>query len=953
MSYGNMDEEMKKHMEYTKKTETTLGKLSSFFKEVGKSGVKFIEKIQKSFDEFIIELKKEDNTTTMNMSLTNICNDFTAFFNKKRESFASIEKKLGDKVSDFERDYKIKYRENITKMNKLSTQINDAKSQLDKIKNEYLNSCKEILELDKKMDLKKNNNEEIVKLTDKKIKLKEFSEEKKGLYSKGVFNFNKMLENNETEYLGIKAGFKNDQNDKILFYIEVLNLVNSVCKFQSDELTNTLKKMNKSKEDINIRRDLKLYEQDFNFLNTSTKRRFVDEQFLNYELRKRSGSKPGKDKSTDEQNIEDSDSKFMRALQIIELGKDEFIDYSTLNENDLKIDTQITELINSEKKLDENVFKSLVDFYKINFANTKRFMYLLVNHFCVKKFIQMNSIDNFNSLNNILTEILKINLEKKENFELVFFIMFIANKTVYFNSESNNIEKYLCNELAAKNSKVFLDIKFWIDLLKERIELIAEVEITQEMQKRKDSIGKEDNNNTTINSAVNMFNSAMGKLGKFGKFLKFGGNNQDLEKEILFNQMFQKKSPKICYKVLEDYIRQFINFNFYGNLLTKLVDNFGSNYRLPIQYKDYFKKILETNQKIKRTTKHLKLINDSNLEKYIYTFKDNKQFEGIEDPKIIGLIFSLKYLDIKEIPKILCLNKTLKPKLTKIIYKNILLFYSSKLDIKTHISLWKNLLDFDDVKKNYDYKKILEEVKQFPEKVKNIDIIDLDVIRTSFDIDEEINRGKISNMLKAISKELPSLNYCQGMNQIAQFLLDVCDYDEEEAFFVFLSLMKGSVYPSLFINELEKLNIIFYQFERILSHYYPEIYFYLIENKITPGFFASPWFITIFTDTFIDKKEINNKKIIMKIFDLFIFEGWEAIIKIGINLLKFNEVKILKTPMEELLNFLTNDIIKSKFFDKDNLNCVVEAELKIIIEQNILDEINEQYQLKKSLPSLD
>ena len=58
----------------------------------------------------------------------------------------------------------------------------------------------------------------------------------------------------------------------------------------------------------------------------------------------------------------------------------------------------------------------------------------------------MNSIDNFNSLNNILTEILKINLEKKEIFELVFFIMFIANKTVYFNSESNNIENiYVMN----------------------------------------------------------------------------------------------------------------------------------------------------------------------------------------------------------------------------------------------------------------------------------------------------------------------------------------------------------------------------------------------------------------------------------------------------------------------------------------------------------------------------
>ena len=53
--------------------------------------------------------------------------------------------------------------------------------------------------------------------------------------------------------------------------------------------------MNKYKEDINIRRDLKLFEQDFNFVNNITKKRFVEEQFLNYELRKRSGSKSGKD----------------------------------------------------------------------------------------------------------------------------------------------------------------------------------------------------------------------------------------------------------------------------------------------------------------------------------------------------------------------------------------------------------------------------------------------------------------------------------------------------------------------------------------------------------------------------------------------------------------------------------------------------------------------------------
>ena len=118
-------------------------------------------------------------------------------------------------------------------------------------------------------------------------------------------------------------------------------------------------------------------------------------------------------------------------------------------------------------------------------------------------------------------------------------------------------------------------------------------------------------------------------------------------------------------------------------------------------------------------------------------------------------------------------SASLKEKLDKKIYKNILTKYFNKLDSKTHLSIWKILLKFSDIKKKYDYNQILEEVNKSPESVKNIDIIKLDIIRTSFETEEESKRIKIGNMLKAISKELPSLNYCQGMNQIAAFLLDV------------------------------------------------------------------------------------------------------------------------------------------------------------------------------------
>ena len=59
MSYGNMDEEMKQHQTYLRQSEITLGKLSNFIKDFSKSGVKFIERSQKMFEEFLVELKKE------------------------------------------------------------------------------------------------------------------------------------------------------------------------------------------------------------------------------------------------------------------------------------------------------------------------------------------------------------------------------------------------------------------------------------------------------------------------------------------------------------------------------------------------------------------------------------------------------------------------------------------------------------------------------------------------------------------------------------------------------------------------------------------------------------------------------------------------------------------------------------------------------------------------------
>ena len=934
-----MDEEIKEHQAFLKLSETTFGKLATFFKEFGKNGIKFIEKSQKTFEEFLIELKKEDNSTTLNISLTNIYNEYSIFFEKIKIFFNSLDKNMGENISAYEKEYKTKNKENIAKLNKLSLKINEIKKQLDIAKINYFDSCKEIMEVEKKIDPKKMTDEELIKWTQRKIKAKENSEEKKSIYQREVKNFNIFLEKNEEEYISIKAFFKNDQNSKIIYYMDILNRVSLILKEHGEMLSGTLKKVNKYKEDINIRRDLKLFDHDFNHLNNVTKKRFIQEHFLNYELRNKSGKN---NDNNEEENIENQDSKYMKALQILELGNDDFIDVTSLNENDVILDKIIVDLLDKETTIDNESYLKISNFYKNNANNTKRFIYLTVNHFCIKEFVKVNCLDNFSYLSAILSEIVTFSFQKKEIFDLIFLIMFIANKTIYFNKEKNFIEYYLSNEL--KKNKIFSDINFWVELLNTRLELVAEVEITKEMQKRRDSIG--DKSNTNIVGQT---------IGKFGKFLGFGNNNKALEREILFNQMFQKKSPSFCNKVIEEYIKQFINYNFYGENALKLIDQLAVKYKLPNENKVYYMKVIETNEMIKNKIKNRKNISISkeNYDKYYFSFKGNKTFSGISDPKIISLIFSLKYLDIKEFPKILCLNKDLNKKLMKIIYKNILFKYFDKLNIKTHLSIWRILLNYREVKKKYNYKNILEEVKKAPDSVKSIDIIKLDIIRTSFDKDEPIKREKIGNMLKAIAKELPSLNYCQGMNHIASFLLDVCDNDEEEAFYIFLGLLLDSDYSNLFKNELEKLNLLFYQFERILSNNLNEIYFYLKNNNITPGYFISPWFITLFTDAFLDKEEINNKKIIMKIFDLFILGGWKAIIKVGMSLLKFNEPKIINTPIEELLNYLTNDIIKSKYFDKDNISDVMNASIQFKINGKMLKETEAQYNLSKSLPKLE
>jgi hypothetical protein len=338
--------------------------------------------------------------------------------------------------------------------------------------------------------------------------------------------------------------------------------------------------------------------------------------------------------------------------------------------------------------------------------------------------------------------------------------------------------------------------------------------------------------------------------------------------------------------------------------------------------------------------------NDFNVDfnKLYFNFSNSK-LKKFENSKIKFLIYSLKYLNYNEMVNLMCLNKENNKFLTKIIYKNILL-KKQDLSIKTHIEIWKILLNYTTIKRKFNYTEIKKKNEDIQRKIPSRDIIDLDVARTSFDSNREEKRKKIANILKAISSESPNVSYCQGMNYIAAFLLNIIE-NEEEVFYFFYSLLESTEYGSLFYNDLEKLKKYFYVFERILNVLVPELYEYLKNNNISTSFYVAPWFIKLFTDSYPYVKNKENPKIVFRIWDLFIFSGWKNIIKIGISLLKHFEKKLLTLSYEDLLHFLITDIIKSEFFDNENLNSLLNITINFKIEGELIKSIENEYELKK------
>ena len=958
MNYQNLEQEIKEYSVYFKYCDSINAKFSAFFKQFIQSGSKFISKSKKSMDEFCNEINKEEYfPSTLNKNINCYCEQFKEILDKYQTVFSNIEKDIIIKINEFEKNFKTGYKTSLNKLNELNTFLSDNKNKLEKTKINYFDSCKLVQEQNKKYLLlknKENAKEEINKLNEQIQKSKQTSETKKVYYRIEVTKLNDLLLSNESYYIDILNSISKQEEDRSIFYANILLLLNNNIKHLNFESKDLIAKNEKYIDDIYTKRDIKMFSLYFNKTNNNKdKSRFLYEEFFDFENinspdpnieLKESDTK---NKIESEKSAKENESSeilkldYNLCLKLSQIGKELLINFDSMNQEFVELDNIISNLILSEQKIDDDKFLRIINIVEEKYDGCKNFIYILMNHYKEKNIIKFKCVENIFLLNSVLNIIINYIWENDEYTYLAFFILYIGERTVLLNTKEKTSNNFLC-QIMSKNTIYHIN-DFWNKIINLKIKMLARIKLNDEFKIRKKNSTRKDS-------------------GLMSKIFGISSDDNDkIENEILYSQIYKENVSSYLNEVLTEYLNHFICYDFSEKKTIDLIEQISEQYYLNVKQKNFFIKNIKSNML------YQKMPNPYFSEIKIDKKNGKKKFKKIKNKKIKILLFSMEYLSNKDILSILCLNKEYYSYIKKYFYKKILIKQNSQIDIKKHLSIWKTLLGYNQIKSRYNYQTLKEATfndennnknknikkrssKSDDNKESEFDTIELDCVRTTFSSKQEENQNKLCNLLKVSSKQVPSINYCQGMNHIAAFLLVLCEEDEEETFYLFLSILLSSDYCNLVDNDLLKLNSFFYAFERNLNLMFPEMYNFFMNNNINAGYYLSSWFITLFTLALdYENKEQNNIDVVMKIFDLFIFNSWKAVFKIGISLIKYNSVKIFSLPYEQLVHYLNNDIIHSDFFKKENIGELFDVFVNFKISNNLLNNLYEEYEMKKNI----
>ena len=987
MDYFNFIAEYQGLFSYIEKNNKILSNLNEYLNNYCKMKEEALNTMKKLLEHLLLEISKPLSSSFDINPLfggQKIIKDFISILNVSLDNEINQNNKLQTDIIGQMKDYinyiNIKNNTILKDFKLLMDKVYYQKKEYEKSKSEYINYGKQLTILENQVSEKMNNNLnysfsyninvndlidsdlEEAKLGDNLKQLKKNFRKSEKKYKEMIEDTNSLYITKNEEYFKILKNFIEIEESKENFFKCYLEKYNHYRK-NNLEMLNTINEYSSSiiKKIYDAKNNKEFFKNNVNIFLMDDQKRIKQETFIDYEDYKLQLC----DMANKSRMLlkEDRNANSSISLEDI-LNKEYKVENIFFNQDEKLLIEQIFLI----EDIDNFKFVQFCSKIRNDIKYARNFIDIISEKYNNSIGIQVINENNFIKLEKILNSILlNINVQKKY-FELNSIIVYISEKTFYQHDNNSFYKLYLCKLLIDDNPTVKTK-QFWIKLIKLKILSNLENKANKETKKiLKEEKTLEEKEKGNLNSTFtygykpSLFDFAGSMVNNLWNGKTIDDKQKDeIRKQEIYNAIYQSKSKEVCLKVLSEFAKHFSLFCLNKTDIDNIIDEIINEYQIKGEEKkiEYLKTKINSNMysiknlKLYRLNKEINNGNNKNT-KYLNRFLNKNYLKkkiGKNNQSLI-ILNSMKYLPFEDYINILKVNKATYELISRILYKNVLINIDENVpeekkvpkvwkNPKLRLTIWKLLLHFKKV--NYD-----ELIKNIDKKsIQCINIIDLDTKRMSYSGNKDSKEIKqvLDNILTCLSGCHPQINYSQGMNYIAYLLYEICG-SEEEAFQIFNSLLTSTPYGDLFLNELSVLNTYFYVFDRLVFIYLPEIYEHLKNNDISAKLFVTPWFITLFCNSYKNNKDMKNPKVLIWILDLFIINGWKSIIKIGICLMKHFETKILSYDSEELLHFLISDVLKDDFFQNENYDKLRNIYDELKIGKSLIQNIEKEYELK-------
>ena len=998
--YENIDTENDLLLKYISSSEKKLNDLSSFFNEIYSNSLNLNKSVTKNLSSFFDTSKISEVITKTDQNMIFFYQTSLLFLNNLSEIIEKFNHIIINPLNDFKKNY---IKQNNKIKNDFLSLLKDLKKEKRKLINyqkEYYDSLIDYINIKNNyhsLSNNKNKKEQIGKIYNEMAEKKSIMKIKKQLYKYKIGAINILYKNFDIRYKKYYKLFETNEKNKLIFLYNTFRLFSMKINKLTDYLNDIYLQINSKINNYNVEEDKNIIKEEFNYIgryinsdnifnDSNTIQRFNKEIYMPYNManmnyinnffNKNEILKSKSSKSIDdlfEKNksktmyIKD-DNLFINDLKIDEEKEKNIIQqfYECLYANEILPYDLIFHVVEKckrnvdfcDKFIDRHYMEYKDKYFLINKEkNIKNLSYIFLNIFYIIKKNKSNINNENNANNNIYSKYNELYIKILRIGQLIYFI---------YNNKYKKQNIFLCG-LINKYFE-FQKSEFWENLLLFNIEN----KLKKLYTKIETNINKDEaNNNKTINGKHNNLQL----INNFEKVIFLKDQNKKNDENSLSDNIknnYLKKAFNLFHQIMLEFIPFLINYNYGCNNSISLIKNICLKYNIKNELINFYISYITTfsysskqysqnlYHKITKKLEEIKLNNNiPNRNKNNKNNKNNnKNLILTEQNKIIIILNISKYLDNNEKIKIIKLNKKIYEKIHKKIYKQILdfsdKFQINKTNNKTHINIWKNFLNYKDIKKKYPYE--IYKKKAFSKKHINYEqtdfyIIDLDCQRTLFEnnkikhnrshsIDikgkskeieeknniinnynkksDEMKRICLNNILKTLISLNREQTYCQGMNFIAAFLLRVLNEKEEDTFYFMTGLFKCTTYPKIFHDNLFQLTLYFNIFNHLLYIFIPNLYYYFKNNNVIPNYYLSSCFITLFTNYANKEKNIN---LFIKIFDFFIIDGWKGIFNILLEILWNNEEKIINLKNEDLLHYLNGNLVKDFMENYQDYKC--------------------------------